>query len=71
MVIFFQGLGGILATSIGQNVFNDKILRNLQINGVDIAAVIKAGANGFRAVVPTDLLATVTKHSTLPSGMYF
>ncbi|KAI1147012.1 major facilitator superfamily domain-containing protein [Nemania diffusa] len=55
MVIFFQGLGGILATSIGQNVFNDKILRNLQINGVDIAAVIKAGANGFRAVVPTDL----------------
>ncbi|KAI0877454.1 MFS general substrate transporter [Hypoxylon argillaceum] len=39
MVIFFQGLGGILAT-------------------IDIAAVIKAGANGFRAVVPTDLLAT-------------
>ncbi|KAH8164729.1 hypothetical protein CIB48_g3495 [Xylaria polymorpha] len=61
MVIFFQGLGGILATSIGQNLFNDKLLRNLQIDGVDSAAVIKAGANGFRAVVPADLVAAVTE----------
>ncbi|KAI8635300.1 major facilitator superfamily domain-containing protein [Xylariaceae sp. FL1651] len=62
MVIFFQGLGGILATSIGQNLFNDRLLRNLHhIAGLDAAAVVKAGANGFRAVVPADSVGADTQ----------
>ncbi|KAI1171714.1 putative MFS transporter [Nemania sp. FL0916] len=62
MVIFFQGLGGILATSIGQNLFNDRLLKSLrQIAGLDAEAVIKAGANGYRAVVSTDLVGAVTQ----------
>ena len=57
LVIFFQCLGGALATSIGQNLFTDKLQGNLRgIDGVDSAAVVAAGAADFRRFVPPALL---------------
>ncbi|KAI0808861.1 major facilitator superfamily domain-containing protein [Xylaria sp. FL0064] len=60
MVIFFQGLGGVLATSIGQNPFTDKLIKELhQIDGVDSAAVVSAGARNFRSAIPVELIEPV------------
>lgn len=56
MIMFFQMLGGALAPSVGQNLFTDGLLRNLRtVQGVDGAAVVAAGAGGFREVVPPKL----------------
>ncbi|KAJ5381633.1 uncharacterized protein N7496_004061 [Penicillium cataractarum] len=60
MIMFFQMLGGALAPSVGQNLFTDGLLQNLsKVQGVDSAAVVAAGASGFRAVVPSRLMDAV------------
>ncbi|KAF2747107.1 MFS transporter [Sporormia fimetaria CBS 119925] len=60
MVLFFQCLGGALATSIAQNLFTDKLLRVLEdVDGVDGAAVVRAGAKDFRQVIRPDRLELV------------
>jgi MFS family permease len=60
MVMFFQILGGALAPSVGQNLFTDKLLRNLsEVQGIDGAAVVAAGGRGFREVVPPELINAV------------
>ncbi|KAJ5773649.1 MFS toxin transporter [Penicillium paradoxum] len=60
LVMFFQCLGGALATSIGQNLFTDNLLKNLRsINGVDAEAVVDAGAADFRRLVSSELLDSV------------
>ncbi|KEZ43465.1 hypothetical protein SAPIO_CDS4659 [Scedosporium apiospermum] len=60
MVMFFQVLGGALAPSVGQNIFTDKLLRNLmEVEGVDAAAVVAAGGREFRDMVPPQLLDAV------------
>jgi hypothetical protein len=60
MVMFFQVLGGALAPSVGQNIFTDKLLRNLrEVQGIDAAAVVAAGGRGFRHMVPPHLLDAV------------
>lgn len=60
MIMFFQMLGGALAPSVGQNLFTDGLLQNLsKVQGVDSAAVVAAGASGFRAVVPPSLMNAV------------
>jgi nitrate/nitrite transporter NarK len=60
MVMFFQVLGGALAPSIGQNIFTDKLLRNLrEVQGVDGEAVAAAGGRDSRAMVPPQLLGAV------------
>lgn len=57
VVMFFQMLGGALAPSVGQNLFTDALLQNLnKIQGIDGAAVVAAGARGFREVVPSPLM---------------
>ncbi|KAF2024965.1 MFS general substrate transporter [Setomelanomma holmii] len=62
MVLFFQGLGGALATSIGQNLFTDALLERLRsLPDVDAAAVIKAGARNFRQIVRHELLSQVVE----------
>ena len=56
-VIFFECLGGALATSIAQNLFTDNLLKNLRgIDGVDGAAVVAAGAKDFRRLIRPELL---------------
>lgn len=60
IVIFFECLGGALATSIAQNLFTDTLLKNLsEIDGVDGAAVVAAGATGFRPLIHPELLEKV------------
>jgi hypothetical protein len=60
MIMFFQMLGGALAPSVGQNLFTDGLLRNLRkVQGIDGAAVVAAGASGFREKVPSQLMDTV------------
>lgn len=60
MIMFFQMLGGALAPSVGQNVFTDGLLKNLsKVHGIDGAAVVAAGASGFREIVPPELMNAV------------
>jgi hypothetical protein len=59
-VMFFQSLGGALATSIAQNLFTDTLLKKLNvIEGVDSAAVIHSGAKDFRKFIPAELMERV------------
>ncbi|ORY58459.1 MFS transporter [Pseudomassariella vexata] len=60
MVMFFQMLGGALAPSVGQNIFTDRLLRNLsRVEGIDSAAVVAAGGRTFREIVPPQLMDAV------------
>ncbi|PKY00417.1 putative MFS toxin transporter, partial [Aspergillus campestris IBT 28561] len=60
LIMFFQCLGGALATSIAQNLFTDKLMKNLRkVKGVDSAAVVAAGAADFRRLVAPERLAKV------------
>jgi hypothetical protein len=60
MVIFFQCLGSALATSIGQNLFVDKLIQELhQVDGIDATAIVDAGAKDFRKLVPTEFMDAV------------
>ncbi|KAF2118613.1 putative MFS toxin transporter [Lophiotrema nucula] len=55
MVLFFQCLGGALATSISQNLFTDTLLRRLGgIDGLHPAAIVEAGARDFRNFIVSD-----------------
>ncbi|KAJ5701378.1 MFS toxin transporter [Penicillium malachiteum] len=57
LVIFFQCLGGALATSVAQNIFTDNLLKDLRkIHGVDAEAIAAAGATDFRQLVPPELM---------------
>lgn len=60
MIMFFQMLGGALAPSVGQNLFTDGLLRSLnKVQGIDVTAVVEAGASGFREIVPQERLNAV------------
>ncbi|PVH98325.1 MFS general substrate transporter, partial [Periconia macrospinosa] len=60
MIMFFQMLGGALAPSVGQNLFTDGLLQNLsKVRGIDSAAVVAAGASGFRGIVPLESMDAV------------
>ncbi|KAL0930159.1 MFS transporter [Colletotrichum truncatum] len=62
MIMFFQMLGGALAPSVGQNVFTDRLLRNLSgLQGIDAAAVVAAGGTEFRKIVPPELMDAVIR----------
>lgn len=73
MVIFFQALGGVIATSIGQNIFTDRLVKELsKVDGVDADAVVTAGAKDFRKVISPHLLNDVIRAfaSALKSVFY-
>jgi hypothetical protein len=60
VILFFQCLGGAMATSIAQNLFTDKLLKKLlDVDGVDAAAVVRAGAKEFRRLIPSELMGPV------------
>ena len=62
MIIFFQCIGGAMATSIGQNLFINKLLKVLNgVEGIDSAAVVRAGAKDFRELIPPELVDKVTE----------
>ncbi|KAJ5761686.1 hypothetical protein N7533_003725 [Penicillium manginii] len=54
------GLVMIICSKAGQNLFTDGLLQNLsKVRGIDSAAMVAAGASGFRAVVPPELMNAV------------
>ncbi|KAJ5482829.1 MFS transporter [Penicillium diatomitis] len=61
VIMFFQMLGGALAPSVGQNLFTTGLLQSLHEiqGGVDADAIVAAGASGFRALVPPNLMSAV------------
>lgn len=58
LVMFCQSFGAALFLSFAQTIFSNSLAHQLPIDapGVDVQAVIKAGASTFRAVVPKALL---------------
>lgn len=65
-VIFFQTLGGCLVVAMSQsiyaNIFKNEITQ-ITVAGLDQAAVIAAGATGFRSFVPAEILPLVVAAS--------
>ncbi|KAF2689047.1 MFS general substrate transporter [Lentithecium fluviatile CBS 122367] len=65
IVLFYQCLGGALATSIAQNLFTDALLKKLyQIEGVDDTAVVRAGAKEIRRLIDPEILNEVIEASS-------
>jgi hypothetical protein len=59
-VVAFQSLGGAIFVSVGNTILQNSLLSAADHNelpGVDIDAVITAGASSFRNVVPAEYLA--------------
>ncbi|MCJ1400806.1 hypothetical protein MMC11_004014 [Xylographa trunciseda] len=60
LMFFGQTFGGAVFISVAQNVFSNKLEEGLlQMQGLDAAAVLNAGATGFRAIVSPALLGEV------------
>ncbi|OAA53473.1 MFS multidrug transporter [Niveomyces insectorum RCEF 264] len=56
LLTFAQNLGGALLLTVANTVFDNSLASQLRahVPAVDAAAVIAAGATGFRAIVPAD-----------------
>lgn len=63
IAMFSQTLGGAVFVSVGQNVFQNRLVRNLMMRapGVDVAGLLKAGATMVRNVVGVEELAGVLR----------
>lgn len=61
LIIFFQNFGSSLFLTFAQTTFSNGLTHALPsfAPGVDVQAVVKAGASGFRAVVPPSVLPKV------------
>ena len=57
---FFQILGGAVFTSVGNNLFDSQLQRDLAaVPGINIGSVASAGATALRNMVPSNLLPEV------------
>jgi hypothetical protein len=62
IIFFFQMLGGSVFTAVGQNIFIDKFIKQLDgIPGVNAHAVVRTGATAIRHQVPAAALPAVIK----------
>lgn len=62
LIIFAQSLGGAVFTSVGSNVFNNKLAQALQgVAGLDAAAVVQIGATQLRNLIRPELLPMVLR----------
>ncbi|KAK6343852.1 hypothetical protein TWF696_007507 [Orbilia brochopaga] len=61
VIIFAQTLGGALAVSIAQNVFNNQLLKNLakEVPNLDPAIVLVTGATSLKETLPSEFLSGV------------
>lgn len=59
IMMFAQTLGGALMVSVGQNVFQNQLLKNLQtaVPSLDAKVVIATGATQFQKSIPKEFLA--------------
>lgn len=65
LIIFAQALGGAVFTSVGSNIFNNKLAQALSgIAGLDAAAVVQIGATQLRELVkPAQLPAVLVAYN--------
>ncbi|EWC44372.1 hypothetical protein DRE_01198 [Drechslerella stenobrocha 248] len=58
VIIFSQTLGGALAVSIAQNVFNNQLIKNLgqQVPDLDASIVLTTGATSLKENLPAEFL---------------
>ena len=64
VMLMFQLFGGALFISVAQNVFAGRLLSGLaalRLPGMEPAALLAAGATGFRPLVPADALDAVVE----------
>lgn len=63
MLTFSQTLGGALFLSIGATVLTNSLQSGLEndVEGIDVQAVLNAGANGIRDAVPSAMLTGVVE----------
>jgi hypothetical protein len=62
LIFFSQALGGAVFTSVGSNVFNNKLAQALQgVAGLDAAAVVQSGATQLRNLVGPQQLPAVLR----------
>ncbi|KAH6867212.1 putative efflux pump antibiotic resistance protein [Thelonectria olida] len=61
LIAFLLNLGGAIFMSVGQNLFSNKLVKDIAANvpGLDLNAVVAAGATGFRKVVSSEMIAGV------------
>ncbi|KAE8379042.1 major facilitator superfamily domain-containing protein [Aspergillus bertholletiae] len=74
IVMFMQTIGGAIFMSVGQNVFQNQLMRNLatQAPSVDAAKVLQAGATMLRKTVSSDMLPVALKayNSAITEAFY-
>lgn len=62
LVFFTQSLGGAICSSIGNNLFGNKLSQGLmKIPGVDVGTIAHVGATDLRHLVPAQTLPAVLK----------
>jgi hypothetical protein len=64
IVILAQNFGPAVMLSAGNNILNQKLMNyigELGIEGIDAGVILRAGATGFRAVVPEEYLVVVVE----------
>ena len=60
LMFFFQGLGGAIFLSIGEVVFTNSLVKNLQgIAGITAAEIVHSGATDLRSIVKPQYLGAV------------
>jgi hypothetical protein len=60
MMFFMQQLGGSIFLAVSQNIFVTKLTSSLSgVGGLDMTAILYAGATELRDVVPSDQIGTV------------
>lgn len=60
LMFFAQNFGGAVFSSVGQSIFYNQLSKHLPaISGIDVTAILKAGATQLARVVPMDKLAAV------------
>ncbi|KAF2809961.1 MFS general substrate transporter [Mytilinidion resinicola] len=74
VMMFSQTLGGALFISVGQNVFTNQLIKNLEsaVTGFDISIVLRAGATELKNAVPAQFLPGVLSayNDTLTQTFY-
>jgi MFS family permease len=60
LMMFSQNLGGAVFISVGNNIFDTQLAKNLaKISGINVGSVIATGATELRNMVPASLLPQV------------
>jgi EmrB/QacA subfamily drug resistance transporter len=74
IMFFFQTLGGAVFVAVGQNVFFNKFLADLEkIPGINAGAIVQLGATALKDAVPKEVLPQVLEayNNSITKGPFF